>query len=341
MRQTHKKIVRRRAPDGAQALRLLFQGAFLLLNLWIGAQFYVWVRYFETGGAGWKVGRPSGVEGWLPIASLMSLKAWLSTGKVPAVHPAGLFLFVSFLLISLVLSKSFCSWLCPVGTLSEALYKFGRRVFGRNLSMPAWLDLTLRGTKYLLLAFFLWVIGRMSAAAIEGFLEGPYGIVADVKMLNFFRDLSLTAALILMLLMILSALFKNFWCRYACPYGALMGLLSLLSPARVRRNPGSCIDCAKCSRVCPSMLPVDKLRVVRSAECTGCYECVSACPVEGALAMTLGRRHRLRPAVMAAAIAAIFLGIVAVARLTRSWEARLPDAVYFELVPRAAEFAHP
>jgi polyferredoxin len=341
MNQNGHKIVRRSGPDRAQAIRLLFQGAFLLLNLWIGAQFYLWVRYFETGGAGWKVSRPPGVEGWLPIASLMSLKAWLSTGTVPAVHPAGLFLFIAFLLISLVLSRSFCSWLCPVGTLSEALYKFGRRAFGRNLSMPAWLDLTLRATKYLLLAFFLWVIGRMSGAAIEGFLEGPYGIVADVKMLNFFRDLSLTAALILVLLVILSALFKNFWCRYACPYGALMGLLSLLSPARIRRDPGFCIDCAQCARVCPSRLPVDKLRAVRSAECTGCYECVSACPVEGALAMRLGRTNRLRPAVMGAAIAAIFLAFVAIGRLTRSWEARLPDAVYFELVPRAADFSHP
>lgn len=341
MREAGRKISKRRAPDGARALRALFQGAFLLLNLWIGVQFYLWVRYFETGGAGWKVNRPPGVEGWLPIASFMSLKAWLSTGKVPAVHPAGFYLFVAFLLISLVMSKSFCSWLCPVGTLSEALYKLGQRVFGRNLSLPAWLDLTLRGIKYLLLGFFLWVIGRMSAAAIEGFLEGPYGIVADVKMLNFFRDLSVTAALTLVLLVFLSTLYRNFWCRYACPYGALMGLVSLLSPVRIRRDSDFCIDCSKCSRVCPSMLPVDKLRVVRSAECTGCYECVSVCPAQGALAMTLGKKRRLRPAVMAAAIAAIFFGFVAVARLTRSWEARLPDAVYFELVPRAAEFAHP
>ncbi len=341
MRQDRGKTVRQRASDRAQALRSLFQGAFLLLNLWIGVQFYLWVRYFETGGAGWKVSRPPGVEGWLPIASFMSLKAWLSTGKVPAVHPAGFYLFVAFLLISLLLSKSFCSWLCPVGTLSEALYKFGQRAFGRNLSMPAWLDLSLRGIKYLLLGFFLWVIGRMSAAAIEGFLEGPYGIVADVKMLNFFRDLSLTAALILALLVLLSALYRNFWCRYACPYGAFMGLFSLLSPARIRRNPDVCIECANCTRVCPSMLPVDELRVVRSPECTGCYECVSACPAQGALAMTLGRRRSLRPAVIAAAIAAIFFGFVGVARLTRSWEARLPDEVYFELVPRAAEFAHP
>ena len=46
----------------------------MLLNLWIGVRFYLFVRYYETGGHTVFVTRPPGVEGWLPIAALMNLK---------------------------------------------------------------------------------------------------------------------------------------------------------------------------------------------------------------------------------------------------------------------------
>ena len=90
-----KKLVRRALPDHSQALRRSFQFLFLLLNVWLGAIFYAWVRHFETG-ANQTLVRPAGVEGWLPIAGLMNLKFWLSTGHLPATHPAALFLLLTF-----------------------------------------------------------------------------------------------------------------------------------------------------------------------------------------------------------------------------------------------------
>ena len=72
------------------------QAAFLALNAWIGVQFYLWVRYFESGGTAVYVPRPPGVEGWLPIASLMNLNYFLLTYSVPDVHPAGMFLLIAF-----------------------------------------------------------------------------------------------------------------------------------------------------------------------------------------------------------------------------------------------------
>jgi len=250
------QLIRRSSPDHSQQIRHTAQGLFVALNLWLGIQFFLWVRYFEQGGAGLFVPRPAGAEGWLPIAGLMNFKLLLLTGKVPSVHPAAMFLFIAFVLMSLLLKKSFCSWLCPVGTLSEILWKLGRRVFKRNLRLPRWADLPLRGLKYLLLAFFVFIIGSMSAAALQGFMSTPYGLLADVKMLNFFRNMSLTAAIVIGLLVLLSIVVENFWCRYLCPYGALMGLVSLLSPVRIRRDQQACIDCAKCAKAarptCPS-----------------------------------------------------------------------------------------
>jgi hypothetical protein len=67
----------RAAPDRTRRIRYAVQLAFLLLNLWIGVEFYRFVRHYETGGATAWVARPGGIEGWLPIAALMNLKVAL------------------------------------------------------------------------------------------------------------------------------------------------------------------------------------------------------------------------------------------------------------------------
>jgi len=340
MPPTAKPFIRRRH-DHSQLVRRAFQAAFLLLNLWIGVQFYVFVRYYETGGATVAVTRPPGVEGWLPIAGLMNLKFLLITGHVPDIHPAGLFLLVAFVSISFVFRKAFCSWLCPIGTISEWLWQGGRAMFGRNFDLRRSVDIPLRGLKYLLLGFFAWAIVHMSAEALREFMHSPYGLVADVKMLNFFRDLGTAGASVMVGLVVLSMFAKNAWCRFLCPYGALLGLISLASPARIRRNPDACIDCAKCTKACPSRLPVDRLLSVKSAECTGCLECVAVCPARGALDLSVTRKRPIPVAVMAVGIALLFLGLVSIAKLTGHWHTALPDRLYLDLIPKARSFGHP
>ena len=341
MKAAKKMLIRRAGPDRSQLLRRLVQAAFFALNVWIAVQFYLFVRYYETGGQSTWAPRPPGVEGWLPIASLMNLKVWLLTGKVPPVHPAGMFLLIAFLAISWLLRKSFCGWLCPIGTISEWLWELGRRTFGRTWRLPRWLDVPLRGLKYLLLALFLYAVGSMPVEAIRAFLDGPYGLVADVKMLNFFRYLTIGGAITLAILVLASVFVQNVWCRYLCPYGALMGLAALGSPLRIRREASLCIDCAKCAKACPSNLPVDQLVRIASAECTACMQCVAVCPAEGALQIALPRSHRVPAWAIAAAMATLFVGTVGYARWVGYWRTDIPSRALFELVPRAQEFTHP
>jgi polyferredoxin len=336
-----RKLGKRALPEHSQALRRAFQIAFLLLNVLIGIQFYLFVRYYETGGRSIRMGRPSGVEGWLPIASLMNLKTLLLTGRLPAIHPAGTFLLIAFLASSWIFRKSFCGWLCPVGTICEYLWRFGRKLFRRNLRLPRALDIALRSLKYILLALFLYAVGSMSVTATRQFLESPYGIVDDVKMLNFFRNLGMVGAVVIAVLTLGSIAVQNLWCRYLCPYGALMSVASLVSPLRIRRDASLCIDCAKCARACPSVLPVDRLSTIRSAECIGCMQCVAACPAEGALFLSAPRRKRVPAWAVAAGVATLFVGTYICARSTGHWNTNLPDHLYFELIPHANEFAHP
>lgn len=332
----------RRAPRAySQRLRRTIQLAFFALNVWIGFQFVRFVQYCESGGHSALVRRPPGVEGWLPIASLMNLKVLVETGALPRVHPAGLFLLMAFLAISWLFRKAFCSWLCPVGTVSEYLWRLGRDTFKKNWRLPRALDVSLRSIKYLLLGFFAWAILSMPVAGIRAFLDGPYGLVADVKLMNFFRYLGVKGAVTLLVLAIFSVFVQNFWCRYLCPYGALLGLFSMASPLRVRRSAALCIDCRKCARACPSSLPVDRLVAIQSAECTGCLECVASCPVEKALSLSATKTHAVPAWVIAAGLALLFFGIYGFAVATGHWHTNLPDRVYLELVPRAQEFSHP
>ena len=333
--------VKRALPDRSQRLRRSVQLAFLLLNLWIGAQFYLFVRYFESGGQSMHVSRPAGVEGWLPIASLMNFKVLLLTGRLPAIHPAGTMLLIAFLAASWIFRKSFCGWLCPVGTVSEYLWRLGRKLLRRNFRLPRMVDIPLRGSKYLLMGLFVYVVGRMSIAGIREFLESSYGVIDDVKMLNLFRELTFTGGAVLAVLVAGSVFVQNFWCRYFCPYGALMGLVSMLSPLRIRRDQDLCIDCAKCAKACPSALPVDRLITIQSAECLGCMQCVASCPVDRALFLSGPRRKRVPAWAIATGITVLFAGAYFYGLASGHWNTELPDAVYFQVVPHANEFGHP
>ena len=343
-----RKLVRRTVIDRSQWYRRSVQSAFLLLNLWLGMRFYFWVRQFETGALEANLQRPAGVEGWLPIAGLMNLKYWLLSGEIPRVHPAAMFLLLTFLSMAFLFRKAFCGWLCPVGTISEYLWKAGRKILKRNFFLPRWLDLPLRGLKYFLLGFFVWAISTMSAEGIRDFMQSPYGLIADVKMLNFFRHIGETGLIVLGVLVLASVFVPNFWCRFLCPYGALLGLTSWLSPARIRRYTETCIDCAKCAKACPSALPVDKLVQIRSVECTGCLECVAVCPAQDALTMSLAKWIAARPKsatlpawALALGIAALFLGAVGFAKATGHWQSPIPSSVYERFVPNADQAAHP
>ncbi|MBN1633256.1 MAG: 4Fe-4S binding protein [Ignavibacteria bacterium] len=104
--------------DSIQKYRFLIRSGFVVLYLWIGMEMLLFVNFLETESNGFYIPRPPGVDGFLPISSLMSLVLFIKTGVVHNAHPAGVLIFLGIILVSVVFGKSFCSWLCPVGFLS-------------------------------------------------------------------------------------------------------------------------------------------------------------------------------------------------------------------------------
>lgn len=333
---------RREMGDKPTWLRPVVQFGFVLASVLLYLQFRNFVHSLAAPAGAPVAYRPPEVEGYLPISSLMSFIYLLKTGIANHVHPAGLLIFSLTLVLALLVRRGFCSWACPIGTAAEFLHKAGKKIIGRNFLMPRWLDLPLRMLKYVLLAFFAGFIFAMPVPALKEFIYGPYNRIADIKMYLFFEHASPTALQVLVVIGILSVLFKNFWCRYLCPYGALLGLISRLSPTAIRRNMSLCTNCGACSRACPNRIAVDKQTAVCTAECTACYSCVDACPVPEALNMTTRAKNRkISPLVYAVITIAAFVFISQVGLAIGYWHSDTRPEDYRSLYHIIRSIEHP
>ena len=263
------------------SMRRLIHGALLLFCLFIGLRFYQFYQWAVGGGP--YTPRPPAVEAFLPIGALVSLKQFILTGQYDPLHPAGLTIFTAALVLAFLFRKGFCGWLCPVGFTSELLHDLANRATGRLrhskrpylLRLPPWLDYPLTLLKYLLLGLFLYLIlWKMDRAALEDFSRSPYSITTDARMLLFFLHPSNLALGIMICLALLSIVLRNFWCRYLCPYGALLGLLALAGPLQVIRDREKCIDCKKCEDSCPAAI---KITAKKTADQPGMHRLPGMC----------------------------------------------------------------
>jgi len=340
--KTKKKIIRNQEKS-IQKYRFIIQSLFALLCIWIGIDFYLFAHYLQSGGSAQFYSRPPGVDGFLPISSFMSFYLFLTTGQIHSAHPAGLFIFLAIILMSLLFGKSFCSWLCPIGFLSELIGDFGEKIFKRKFHLPKWLDYPLRSVKYLLLGFLFYaVFFLMGIATVKAFLNSPYNQVADLKMFYFFADISRTAIIILAVLFLLSIFVRNFWCRYLCPYGALLGLISFLSPNKIKRNPVSCIDCGLCNKACMQAIKVDKVKTVWSDECTSCMSCVDACPVADTLDLkSIYTKKKINKKAVAIGVVSIFLVVTGFAMFTGHWQNDITKQEYLIHYKLMDTYGHP
>ena len=88
--------------------------------------------------------------------------------------------------------------------------------------------------------------------------------------------------MVLIVVVLASVFIDRFFCKYLCPAGGLYGIISKISPTKIKREP--CSNCEVCAKVCPMNIEFEKAgngaknAGVKSAECILCGKCTSSCP---------------------------------------------------------------
>jgi polyferredoxin len=282
------------------------------------------------------------IEAFLPLSSLVGLKQLLSTGIFDQVHPAGLAILLTVITSAALLGRGFCSHICPVGTISDMLDHGRGKLLGFKITPPRLLHYLLLAPKYLLLVFFIKAIMLdMTGTDAAAFIKSPYNVVTDVKMLNFFLEPSALTLDILALLAAMSVIIPFFWCRYLCPYGALLNVFAVFAPVRIRREEALCDSCKLCDRHCPGNLRISNVKYVSSIDCTYCHKCCDVCPTKAVtLQNCLTGRQVTNYQYSLGLLAVLAAGIVA-AKLTGHWDSAVLPVLWAKYLPYISEIFHP
>lgn len=227
------------------------------------------------------------LHGICPFGGVVSLYQLATVGSlVKKVHDASLVLMgIAFFLVILV-GPAFCGWVCPLGTVEELIGRIGSRIFKKkyNTFIPASIDEYLRYFRY---GVLVWVIYVTASTMMLVFADyDPY-----YALFNFWTgEVPLTAMVILAVTLIGSLFIERPFCKYACPYGALLGLFNKVRIFTIRRNADTCINCKACDRACPMNIQVSTAGAVRDHQCITCMKCTSEtnCPVTETVELMVG-----------------------------------------------------
>ena len=256
----------------SRTLRLTFLVAILALVTLNG-----YLHQHPIGGL-----RTVGVDALCPFGGLEALWSVISGGPVLQHIATSTFILFGFaVLAALVFRRVFCGYICPLGTLQELFGKLGRRIGGqRRPVVPAAIDRPARYLKYVVLAVITLWTWQAAELVIRGF--DPWVAYMHLSSGEVFAEFSLGLA-VLGVSLVGSMIYDRFFCKYLCPMGALLAIVSRVAPFAVRRNAATCISCSACDKACPVNIEVSSAGTVTSAECISCNECVNACPVADTL----------------------------------------------------------
>jgi len=296
------------------------------------------------------------IDAYCPFGAIETLPKLIANGTfLQKTALSSMVIFGAVLGMSVVGRASFCGWLCPLGAIEDAVHWLGRLATralgavpglgGPNGRLARWgdrrsqrsvalqspgyrrLDQILRYGRYVVLGLIVVLTARVGSLVFANY--DPF------RVLFHFRFESWTGFVVLGLLLVTSVLIERFWCRYLCPLGAVVSLVSRLSPAGIVRNSSACVDCGRCDKACGLGLEVATVDKVTSGQCTLCVECVGSCPKDalqvtwgqGALSSLSARLRAvgpsgLRPAVRPLAAVAVFTLIVGAAMAGGAWQTR-------------------
>ncbi len=207
---------------------------------------------------------------------------------------------VIMLVITVVLGRFFCGFVCSFGFLGDVLYTAGNAVCKKlgikRKAWPAKLEFALRFVKYVVLVGICVAVLLGAYTTINS--NSPWTVFGKLANLSV-SNVTAIGAVLLGLCAVGMLLKERFFCEFLCPLGAIYSILPTLPTGRMRRERPKCRkNCQACQKQCP--VGVEPKGGLLAGECIMCGECSEVCPQKN---VTCGLELRA-DALMAAADAA-------------------------------------
>ena len=277
----------------------LFKSAFFRKTIWIRrvVQFLFFAlialisvnRTLVEAGGGIDFLSSASLHALCPFGGVVTIYQYATTGTfVQKIHESSFVLMIIVFLSAVLFGPVFCGWVCPLGTVQEWFAGIGRKIFKKrryNHFIPVKIDRVLRYLRYLVLAWVIYMTAVSGTLIFES--VDPY-----FALFNFWSGEVAIGGLIVLGVTLAASLFiERPWCKYACPYGAVLGITNLFRVFSIRRTASTCNMDHVCDIVCPMNIEVSSKTIVRDHQCISCLECTSEahCPVAGTVTFEAGK----------------------------------------------------
>lgn len=216
-----------------------------------------------------------GAIGACPLGSLQNALTE-SNHRLPA------YIFGILIMFGLLLGRTICGWLCPMGLIQEWLHKIKTPKIQKSK-----VTRVLSYLKYFILAVFVIIIPLMYTTGVPAFCKYicPNGtLLGGIMLLINPNNADQFASigpyftwkfLVLMIIIVASVFIYRFFCRFLCPLGAIYGFFSKVALLGIKLDKTKCTDCGLCISVCQM-----DIKHVGDHECIQCGACVSVCPAK-------------------------------------------------------------
>ncbi|WP_102398743.1 4Fe-4S binding protein [Haloimpatiens massiliensis] len=239
-----------------------------------------------------KGGGPSGspsVDALCPFGGLETLFSLIKDGAyIKRIAPSSLIILICLIVLTILLGRIFCGYICPLGTIQTLINKLGRKLKIKQIKVNEKMDKILRYSKYVVLVVVLFTTYKAGELILRPL--DPWATFMHLGSGSEIFSEFLIGFIILMLIFMSSLFIERAWCRYFCPLGAFLAIISPLRIFKVKRNPQTCVNCKKCTKNCPMGIEISNCNATDSMECISCGECLAVCPKSETLDMKKGKK---------------------------------------------------
>ncbi len=213
--------------------------------------------------------------------------------------------------ITIFFGRVFCGWVCPLGAINQffsfVFLKLKVRKKDKEFKIISWkyllfifilvssifslnlagifdpLSLTVRSLTVSIFPSFNYAfsifISFLSKLKLD-FIADSLAQLSYKFIINSHFNQGFFIGLIFLTIILLNLLTSRFWCKYICPLGALLGLISRLNFMKIEINKDTCIECNLCSMNCSGQAQPFPEEEWKITECIYCFKCGALCPVK-------------------------------------------------------------